>query len=583
MNYKEQIKPEDRVIRSYLRVSSQRQKNEQTIKTQNNTLKNMVTAKFGPKAIIQHAYTDNGFSGTNMNRPGLQALMRDLQDESWNTLVMFNGDRLSRDFNDGDKLMQEIIKSGKEIFYADGTSPNNNPKLVNRLLSAVYDDDREKSVRRMYEGKVNRATEDKAINQSKAPYGYKLIPKRGTKASPDFEQTQLKIIETQAEIVRKIFHLIGNERYTVPKLILWLKEHGIKSPKGNLTWSTSTLYSLLHNEVYVGKARFGSSEAVEPKRRLVIKAFYEVPKSSRRIKPKEEWIYIPVPVILKGDEGLELFERVQKQLSQNKRVAASSAKEKTAYLFGNLMTCECGYSRNGSGSAVKKNIYYTCSERKSHFPLQTCHIGGVNARVADEHLWNELVTVLTDPLELCKGVKAYFDKELQRDDLLDSEVLMLKSTIKELEKKQLRIEEAYEAGEYNVTKLSQKLKPVNTTLEAAKTKLATLVPEQETNNNVKPDDDLLDSIITYAPEALKALSFEERRAIVMESVSKIVAVPGNAVIYGSVPVQEGALLSRRNTLKLKGNKAKIATPYYVYLKTISRNCRAPKRWQIDAF
>lgn len=574
MNYKEQIKPEDRVIRSYLRVSSQRQKNEKTIKTQDNALKNMVKGKFGPEVAIQKAYKDDGFSGTNMNRPGLQALRRDLKDASWNTLVMFSGDRLSRDFNDGDKLMQEIINAGKEIFYADGTSPNNNPRLVNRVLSAVYDDEWEKTLRRMREGKLTRAVVDKAINQSKAAYGLKLIPKRGTKASPDFEQTSLKVVEGNAEVVRKIFHQVGNERYTVPKLILWLKEHGIKSPTGNDTWSTSTLYSLLHNEIYIGKARYGSSEAIEPRRRQVIKTHYEVPKSSRRIKPKEEWIYIEkdIPKILEGEEGLALFERVQKQLTQNKRVAASGSKTKTAYLFANLMTCECGYSRNGSGSAEKKNIYYTCSERKAHYPQQACYIGGVNVRVADEYLWNELVSVLTDPLELCKGVKAYFDKELQRDDLLDSEVLMLQSTIKELEKKQMRIEEAYEAGEYDVTKLSQKLKPVNTSLDAAKTKLAAITPEQEVDIIVKPNDDLLDNIIAYAPDALKALSFEEKRAIVMESVSKIVAVPGNAVIYGSVPVQEGALLNRRNTLKLKGNKANIATPYYVYLKTISRNC-----------
>ena len=582
MNYKQKTQIEDinRVIRSYIRVSSKRQKEEKTSGAQTHALNTMVKREFGAGSEIQRAYIDEGYSGMNIKRPGLDALRRDLSDKSWNTLVMFSGDRLSRDFNHADKLMQEIKDAGKEIFYADGTSQGGN-KFFNRVVNAANDEEREKILRRTYAGKVNRAEVDKAVNHSVGAYGYKLIAKRGSKSSSDFEQTRLEIIESEAGVVRQMFHLVGVERYTVPKLILWLKEHGIKTPKGKRDyWSTSTLYSLLKNETYIGKARFGSSEAVEPKRRLVIKNYYDEVKTSRRIKPKEEWIYIPVPAILEGKKGEELFQRVQKQLTQNRRIGATSESKREAYLFANLMSCECGYSRNGSGSAVKKNIYYTCSERKSRYPEQNCHIGGVNARVADTYLWDELTKVLTDPLELCKAVKAHYERELERDDLMDSELSMLKANIVELEKKQERIEQAYEAGAYSTQKLVTKLQPIKKHLEAAKSKLSTILPELSEDETL-PKDDVLANISAYAPKALKELSFAEKREIVQEAVSKVVAVPGMATIYGSVPLQKDILLTKQHSLNSAGNKATMATNHYVYLKTISRNCWVAERWEID--
>ncbi len=91
------------------------------------------------------------------------------------------------------------------------------------------------------------------------------------------------------------------------------------------------------------------------------------------------------------------------------------------------------------------------------------------------------------------------------------------------------------------------------------------------------DDNLLTKIVCYAPDALQNLSFEEKRGIVLDSISNVVAVPGTLDVTGSVTVQEGIMLTDRNELKLKGNNDSIASLYYVYLKTISRYRRAAKR------
>jgi site-specific DNA recombinase len=579
-------KQEERVIRVYLRVSSERQEKEETIKTQKSAVERYISLTFGSDLNIQHYYMDDGYSGEYLQRPNLAKLRADLVDESWNTLVMYAPDRLSRDFNHGNLLTDEILKSGKDIFYVEGPSPSTESKLITRIMSAISDDDKEKTLRKLYNGKLQRANSN-VINNSTAPYGYELIPKQGSKSSSKFVQTHLIINEEEAKVVRMIFNWVAEDRLSTRQVVLKLKELGVqprKSKRG--VWNTSTLNTLLKNETYIGRARFRSSYAVEPERRLKPQQFPKVHKTSRRARPKEEWIYIEgesVPAILEGAEGKKLFEKAQQQLSNNRRESTMGNKKQTAYLLGGRIRCTCGYTRNRSGSEERKNIYYTCASAKSCFPEKPCQVGGVNTRIADEEVWKRLVAIHTDPIELSKAVKAYYDTTSNKDtDEVEQSIEIIESQIQKLEKEKERMFTIYRKGLIEVEELEKELAPIKRLLKTVAKKREVLELKVGNKTQTNLDENLLDKIVLYAPDALSNLSFEDRREIILDSISNIVAKPGTLDVSGSLELQEMILLTDRNKLKLKGNKANIATPYYVYLKPISRNCWAAERREIDA-
>ena len=580
MNYNHQITVTPNSIRAYLRVSSQRQEREETIETQRHELTALVSRTYGADFSNTKTYEDNGYSGSLLSRPGLDNLRADLADPAWNTLVVYNLDRLSRDFNDMNVLVDEILTSGKQIVAVDGQviKPGQS-LLMSRVIGAVADEDKQKILRNLYAGKVARA-EAGVINHSTAPYGYTLIPKRGSKSSPDFQQTRLEINDNEAEVVRMIFRWVGEDRCSVYQVVQKLAKLGIRPRKSKRgVWNTSTLNTMLKNETYIGKARFRSSEAVEPKRRLKIKAYYKITKTSRRLRPKEEWMNIDVPAILEGEEGKQLFAKVQQQLKDNRRMA-SGRKDPNSYLFANRMRCTCGYTRNGSGSGRKKNIYYTCSSRKSRFPEKPCKLGGINARIADEYAWDKLSKVLTDPESLTAAALGYND-DAGTLTSISNELAHMQESISKHQQQIDRAQDAYMGGAFTVQQLKEKTKPLEETIRLQQKRVAELQNELVEKEPVL-DQETMQKVLCYAPEALKELDFASRREIVLDVIDEVTAKPGQVVLKGAVPVHQGMRFVTKKTLQNNANGGSIPSSYYVILKTISRNRGSTQRREVDA-
>jgi site-specific DNA recombinase len=115
-----------------------------------------------------------------------------------------------------------------------------------------------------------------------------------------------------------------------------------KSKRG--VWNTSTLSHLLRHKVYIGETHWGSSYAVVPEKTTNHEKYKKIKKSSRRKRPEEEWIKIPVPKIIEP----ELFEQANKQLKDN--FALCQRNKKNEYLLSGMIKCTCGRNRAGEGA-----------------------------------------------------------------------------------------------------------------------------------------------------------------------------------------------------------------------------------------
>lgn len=565
-------------VSSYLRTSTDRQERDETIKTQRATIKRFLDSKYGPGNYeIVAEYADDGYTGTNMNRPMLQQMLQDSQTDKWDVLVAFDSSRLSRDFSDGITIVDNIMQAGKQIIYTDGTSPNGRPKLLNRVMAAVDDDDRERTIRKFLEGKKNRASQGRIMNSVSA-YGYTLIPKIGWQGRADYKDTQLVINSDEAEVVKLIFHLVGNERYSARQVIKKLMELGIKPRKSTRgIWASSSIYNMLNNEVYIGNLRYASSIAVEPKRQIKRLRKKNIEKTSRIIKPRSEWQIMKVPAILEGQEGVLLFQRAQEQLRRNKREAKGN-RDPHSYLLSGRIECTCGYARCGEGAKATGNLYYRCSDRVSNFPLSTCEIGGIRAIDSDEAVWKYLSELVTTPSVLQSAVEDYLSGSMSKPiNEAELSLNVLRGEEEVLLKARSRLETAMQRGSLDYERFEVLNKENNEKLVAVKAKLGQLLTSHTAEEPTIADPYLAQKIVFYAQSALRDMSFKDKRQFVLDTVTKVVAVPGELRVEGALPLVEtwsyDAII-----LPLRQNKAKIPSPfYYVQFKTISGNCRPTKR------
>ena len=146
-------------------------------------------------------------------------------------------------------------------------------------------------------------------------------------------------------------------------------------------WQRSSLNRILRNETYVGTTYYNKSYGIEPTRTVPSIKYRRVQKSSRRYRPKEEWMPIQVAPIITRD----LFERAQEQLNRN--VQFSPRKTKYQYLLRGLTRCGlCGALYAGIPCHGKRQ--YRCRNKDLRFPLpKNC-----KARMISAHIVEPLVS-----------------------------------------------------------------------------------------------------------------------------------------------------------------------------------------------
>ena len=193
-----------RIAAIYARVSSEKQKDENTIASQTSALiefavnKNFEVSK---DRIIE----DEGFSGASLVRPGLEKL-RDLAAEGQIQAVLIHSpDRLSRKYAYQVLLMEELARNGVEtVFLKAPQTATPEGQLLVQFQGMIAEYERAQILERSRRGKRHRAQQGQVSVLSGAPYGYRYVRRTDDSAA------YYEIIEEEATIVRMVY-----ERYTV--------------------------------------------------------------------------------------------------------------------------------------------------------------------------------------------------------------------------------------------------------------------------------------------------------------------------------------------------------------------------------
>lgn len=194
--------------------------------------------------LIDKKYADGGFSGGNTERPGLQALLADIQAGLVDIVVVYKIDRLSRsimDFADLSKLFDQYRVSFVSVTQQIDTSTAAGRMMLNILIS-FSQFEREQSADRVRD-KIRASKERGLWVGGRPPFGYKAVDK---KLVPDPENA------AKAQRVFELFAKHGELRMVCRAL----KAEGIERDPGR-AFRPRSVYNVVHNRRYVGELEVG--------------------------------------------------------------------------------------------------------------------------------------------------------------------------------------------------------------------------------------------------------------------------------------------------------------------------------------
>ena len=396
-----------RVAAIYARVSSDRQRREQTIRSQTAALRELAAA-CDLLVVEDLVFEDEGVSGTVLRRPGLERL-RDLAVEGrFEVLLCHAPDRLARRYAYQVLLLEEFQRAGIEVIFAKEPERSGTPEdeLLRQFQGMIAEYERAQIAERCRRGKLHRARGGAVSVMARAPYGYRYV-KRSEHADAFFE-----VDEAEAPVVREIFRRYLEEDESIAKIGRWLTAQGVPTRTRATGWNNATIWGMLRNPAYAGQAAYGKTRATGETVRATRQARLRGQRSthiSREEVAPQDWKRITVPALISEEQ----FALAQERLHRNSRFSPRNTC-RPSLLQGILVCRECGYayyrcstrSKNG-----KLREYYRCSGTDGHRRPEgrVCENRPVRLAEIDELVWTRVLALLEDPAL----IQAEIDRRLQ--------------------------------------------------------------------------------------------------------------------------------------------------------------------------
>ena len=400
---------------------------------------------------IYDVYVDDGYSGTNFDRPGFRRMMKDIEAGNVDCVIVKDLSRLGRDYIEAGRLIQKTFPAFSVRFIAltdhfdSLTADDNETSLVVPVKNFVND-----SYARDISGKVRSHLK---IKMEKGDfigaftvYGYRKSEENRNQLVPD---------EYAADVVRRIFAW-KMEGYSNLAIAGLLDGMGILSPLeykkmrgeklqtgfGNgikAKWSSVAVKRILTNENYVGTLVQGKGEKVN----------YKIKRTVR--KPEKEWIKAESAheaIISKED-----FEIVQELLKIDTRAGNG---EKKAHRYAGLLFCgDCmePMIRRVDRYKGKEKISFICATKNrggectrhmiSEEDLSYLILTGLRQQVS-LFLDKNKVLAAMERLEVPFEEVMVFDKEIERLHREQDKYMELRAGLYEDFKKKLITEENFQ-------------------------------------------------------------------------------------------------------------------------------------------
>lgn len=227
----------------YCRTSSF---NSSSINNQKEILSSYVKSK---NWILHKTYIDEGYSGTNFNRPGFKNLIKDIKRGKLNVVITKDLSRLGREYIKTGELIEYIFPSYGIRYIAindnyDSLYSNDDFIPFKNLINEYYARDISKKIRAVFLTYIRKGV---FKNTTYPLYGY-------------INKGDKRIIDSKSSYVVKLIFNLFNLDYKTKEITNYLNKLNIPTPSSYLNmkrdnkdiWNQNTVISILKNEEYTG-------------------------------------------------------------------------------------------------------------------------------------------------------------------------------------------------------------------------------------------------------------------------------------------------------------------------------------------
>lgn len=427
--------------------------------------------------LVAGSYVDGGYSGSNLDRPGIQKLISEV--DSFDLVLVMKLDRLSRSQRDTLYLIEDVfLPHGVDFVSMSEAFDTSAPfgRAMIGILSVFAQLEREQIKERTFMGRVERAKEGLFHGGAFFPIGYDYGP-----------DGRLRINEYEAAQVRKIYalYLDGN---SPEKIAEQLRSEGYTNRYGS--WSETSgrisVLRVLTSEVYLGTIRFGSV----------------VTENAH-------------PAII----DRETFDKVAALRHKRQEIFGDSAYQ-SKYLLAGLLFC----GRCGARYAVKHNYgdykYYECYSRSRSVKrmMKAEHCDNKNWRLEelDAIVEREVSRLLFDPAyyeALVKRKKA--EKEASGSS---SDADAIRAKVANLDKQIGRMMDLYQDEKIPMEVVSSRIEKLHREKTALEEQLASIEPPKPKRDY---DEDAFSGLLSDFATVWESASMEDRRSIISTLIRRI--------------------------------------------------------------
>jgi site-specific DNA recombinase len=529
----------------YTRVSSDRQKEAQTIGSQILALAESAHNQ-GFTVPDEWIFQDEGYSGATLLRPGLERL-RDLACEGQvEELLIYAPDRLSRKYPYQVLLIEEFARYGVEVIFLKSpkaTTPEDQLLLQFQGMIAEYE--RAQIAERTRRGKRYRAKSGLVNVLSGAPYGYRYVKKT------EFSSAYYEVIEQEAEIVRTVYRLYTEDGLSINAIARWLNDRNIPTRKKISRWERSTIWAMLRNPAYKGKACFGKTQIVERQkitRPLRKRGGFSPRCSANRERPRQDWIEIPVPALVNE----EVFALAEERLEHNKRYSLRRTIEPTL-LQGMLVCSQCGYAyyRTSTRTSKRKLYYYRClgSDDYRYENGRVCKSQPIRQDYLDVVVWEQVIKLLEDP-EIVRSEIRRRIKEIHNASPIKKRKETLEKAIIRVNKSIEKLLDAYQEDLLQLDELRSRMPALRKREAALKSELNSIESAASDQHAILRVANNIDNFLFQLCKTADTMEVLERQKVLRLVVKEVLVDDETINIKHSVPFA----LSSKTNLSLESAK-----------------------------
>jgi site-specific DNA recombinase len=319
---------------------------------------------------LPQRYDDGGFTGGNLERPGLQRLLADIEAGQVDCVVVYKVDRLSRSLLDFSRIMATFDQQG--VSFVSVTQQFNTTSSMGRLTLNIL-----LSFAQFEREIISERTRDKmAAARRKGKWcggqpilGYNVVAGKLQVNEPEADQVRtLFALYQQQESLQSVLREVQDRGWTTKR---WSTRSG--KPRGGVPFTKSSLNYLLKNVVYIGQVQYGEQS----------------------YPGEQEGIVDP-----------QVFAAVQRTLARQAQGGTASGQRGEALLTSLLRCQACGTAMvHGTTTRQRRTYrYYVCSRAQKQ-GYETCPAPSVPAPEIEQFVVNEIRELGRDPELLAHTVE----------------------------------------------------------------------------------------------------------------------------------------------------------------------------------